>query len=190
MKSKITHTASLFLAGWQQTIVRQDLPLIVKCLQQLSEEEIWWRPNAASNSAGNLVLHLCGNVRQWIIAGLGGAAFKRERDLEFAERGPIPRKELVTRLRRTVRDAGRVIPKLTDESLARKFRIQGYHVTGLEAAFHVASISVITPARSSTSRNTRVVTICDSRGCPWLSPKQNNSAPRLSWKRGTGFSGC
>ena len=138
LKSKITHTASLFLAGWQQTIVRQDLPLIVKCLQQLSEEEIWWRPNPASNSAGNLVLHLCGNVRQWIIAGLGGAAFKRERDLEFAERGPIPRKELVTRLRRTVRDAGRMIPKLTDESLARKFRIQGYHVTGLEAAFHVA----------------------------------------------------
>lgn len=110
----------------------------MECLQQLSEEEIWWRPNSASNSAGNLALHLCGNVRQWIIAGLGGADFKRERDREFAERGTIPRRALVTQLRRTVRDASRVIARLSDESLSRKFEIQGYHVTGLDAAFHVA----------------------------------------------------
>lgn len=135
---KRTRTASLFLASSQQAIARQNLSLIVKSLQQLSDEEIWWRPNPASNSAGNLVLHLCGNVRQWIISGLGGAEFRRERDLEFSERGPIPRKELVTRLRRTVRDAGRVLAKLTDDALARKFTIQGYHVTGLEAVFHVA----------------------------------------------------
>jgi len=134
---KRTHTASLFLANSQQMIAKQSLALIVKSLQQLSEEEIWWRPNAASNSAGNLVLHLCGNVRQWIIAGLGGAEFKRDRDSEFAERGPIARKDLVARLRRTVRDACRVLAKLSDDSLARKHSIQGYNVTGVEAVFHV-----------------------------------------------------
>jgi uncharacterized damage-inducible protein DinB len=128
----------LFLANWQQLLAKQNLPHIVECLQQLSEDEIWWRPNSASNSAGNLVLHLCGNVRQWIIAGLGGADYKRERDREFAERGPIPRQALVTQLRRTVRDASRVIVRLSDESLSRKYEIQGYHVTGLDAAFHVA----------------------------------------------------
>src|SRR5437867_7915143 len=69
------------------------LPRIVDCLELLSEEEIWWRPNEASNSAGNLVLHLCGNVRQWIISGLGGEPDTRERDKEFAERGPISRSE-------------------------------------------------------------------------------------------------
>ena len=77
-------------------------------------------------------------MRQWIISGLGGTEFKRQRDLEFSERGPIPRRELVTRLRRTVRDACRVLAKLSDDTLARKLTIQGYHVTGLEAASHVA----------------------------------------------------
>jgi uncharacterized damage-inducible protein DinB len=138
MKPKTTRTAGLFLSSWQYVLAKQNLPHIVECLQQLSEDEVWWRPNSASNSAGNLVLHLCGNVRQWIIAGLGGAEDKRERDREFAERGPIPRQALVTQLRRTIRDACRVIARLSDESLTRKYTIQGYHVTGLDAAFHVA----------------------------------------------------
>jgi uncharacterized damage-inducible protein DinB len=110
----------------------------VKCLQQLSEEEIWWRPNPASNSVGNLVLHLCGNVRQWIISGLGGEKDRRERDREFAEQGPVAREVLITQLRRTVREACRVLTRLSDESLARKYKIQGYRATGLEAAFHVS----------------------------------------------------
>ena len=137
MNAKLTRIASLFLANSQNLIARQNLPHIVECLQELSEMEIWWRPNSASNSAGNLVLHLCGNVRQWIIAGLGGAEDKRERDREFAEQGPMPRKALVTQLRRTVRDASRVLGKLSDDSLARKYEIQGYHVTGVDAVFHV-----------------------------------------------------
>jgi uncharacterized damage-inducible protein DinB len=138
VKPKITHTASLFLASSQQLLAKQNLPRIVECLQQLSEEEIWWRPNPASNSAGNLVLHLCGNVRQWIISGLGGVDDKRDRDREFAEQGPIPRQALVTQLRRTVRDACRVLAKLSDDSLSRKYGIQGYRVTELDAVFHVA----------------------------------------------------
>ena len=137
MTSKKTRTASLFLESARERLAELSLPLIVKSLNQLTDEEIWWRPNAASNSAGNLVLHLCGNVRQWIIAGLGGEKFNRQRDLEFSEQGPIPRKELVARLRNTVRDACEVLAKLSDEELARKYSIQGYHVTGLDAVFHV-----------------------------------------------------
>ena len=138
MKPGKTRTASLLLASLQYSMAKQNLPRIAECLQELSEEEIWWRPNPASNSAGNLVLHLSGNVRQWIISGLGGAEDRRERDREFAERGPIPRKVLVTQLRRTVRDACRVIGRLSEDSLLRKHEIQGYHVTGLDAAFRVA----------------------------------------------------
>ena len=138
MKPRKTRTASLLLASLQHSMAKQNLPRIAECLQKLSEEEIWWRPNSASNSAGNLVLHLSGNVRQWIISGLGGAEDRRERDREFAERGPIPRKVLVTQLRRTVRDACRVIGRLSEDSLSRKHEIQGFHVTGLDAAFHVA----------------------------------------------------
>jgi uncharacterized damage-inducible protein DinB len=138
VKPKSTQTATLFLATWQDSLAKQNLPLIEKSLAQLSDEEIWWRPNSSSNSAGNLVLHLCGNVRQWIISGLGGAEFQRQRDLEFSEQGPIPRQVLVAQLRRTVREACRALAQLSDDSLSRKFTIQGYHVTGLEAAFHVA----------------------------------------------------
>jgi uncharacterized damage-inducible protein DinB len=137
VKPKTTRGAKLFLASSQRLLAKQSLPRIVKCLQQLSEEEIWWRPNSASNSAGNLVLHLCGNVRQWIISGLGGEEDKRERDREFAEQRPIPRQVLATRLRRTVRDACRVLERLSEDSLSRKYEIQGFHVTGLDAAFHV-----------------------------------------------------
>ena len=139
MKPKTTHAARLFLATSQHLFAKQSLPRIVKCLQRLSEEEIWWRPNSASNSAGNLVLHLCGNVRQWIISGLGGAKDRRQRDREFAEHGPIPRQVLVTQLRRTVQEACRVLAQLSDHSLSRKYEIQGFHVTGLDAAFQVAA---------------------------------------------------
>ncbi len=138
MKPKTTRSANMFLARSRYSLEKQNLPRIVKCLQQLSEEEIWWRPNSASNSAGNLVLHLCGNVRQWIISGLGGAEDRRERDLEFSERGPIPRKALITQLRRTVRDACRILALLSDDSLSRKYEIQGYHATGVYAVFQVA----------------------------------------------------
>ncbi len=116
---------------------RHYLSRILRCLDEMSDEEIWWRPNEASNSAGNLVLHLSGNVRQWIISGLGGAADTRERDLEFSERGPVSRRELATRLRTAVNEACRVLKKLTPQSLARNYTIQGYHATGVEAVSHV-----------------------------------------------------
>jgi uncharacterized damage-inducible protein DinB len=137
VKPKISRTASMFLSSSQERLAKLGLPLIVKSLQQLSEEEIWWRPNPASNSAGNLVLHLCGNVRQWIVSHLGGVEFERQRDQEFSEKGPIPRNKLVGQLRRTVRDACRVLTRLSDDSLAQKHVIQGLHVNGLEAVYHV-----------------------------------------------------
>src|SRR5438094_823497 len=104
------------------------LPRIIDCLQLLSEEEIWWRPNEASNSAGNLVLHLCGNVRQWIISALGGTPDNRERDKEFAERGPISRRLLIGRLKKTVEEACQTISRFPAEALSCEFDIQGYRV--------------------------------------------------------------
>src|SRR5262250_816287 len=101
------------------------LPRIIHCLELLAEEEIWWRPNAASNAAGNIVLHLCGNVRQWIISGLGRTRDVRERDKEFAERGPIPREALIARLKDTVGEACRTIESIPAATLLREFNIQG-----------------------------------------------------------------
>ena len=113
-------------------------PRIVRCLKLLSEDEIWWRPNRASNSVGNLVLHLQGNVRQWIISGLGKQPDRRNRELEFKETGPIARRVLLGGLRKTVREADQVLGNLSQPDLLRRFSIQGYHVTGFQALWHVA----------------------------------------------------
>jgi uncharacterized damage-inducible protein DinB len=122
---------------WRSRLRERFLPRIIECLGHLSEEEIWWRPNEASNSVGNLVLHLCGNMRQWIISGLGGAADIRERDKEFSERGPIARGELREELQQTVRQACAVLARLRARDLARRYRIQEYDVSGYQAATQV-----------------------------------------------------
>jgi uncharacterized damage-inducible protein DinB len=126
-----------FLAQAQRVLSAIYLPRIARCLRQLSQKEIWWRPNPASNSVGNLVLHLNGNVRQWIVAGLGGVPDTRQRDLEFQERGPIPRRALLARLHRTVGEACRVLTRLSASDLAHTYSIQGFQVTGLEAVYSV-----------------------------------------------------
>jgi hypothetical protein len=105
------------------------------CLGQLSEEQVWWRPHPAMNSIGNLALHLCGNVRQWIVAGLGEAADVRNRPAEFAERGPIPKAELLRRLEAVVAEARSVMARQTARQLLEVRRIQGSEVTGLAAVF-------------------------------------------------------
>jgi len=129
--------AALCVRRWRSRFEERYLPRIVGCLEQLSDEEIWWRPNDASNSIGNLVLHVCGNMRQWIISGLGGAADLRERDKEFAERGPVARKALLEKFQQTVSEAGVVMARLEPAALTRPYRIQGYDVSGYEAAAHV-----------------------------------------------------
>src|SRR5919108_762707 len=77
------------------------LPKIERCLEKLTDEQIWWRANEESNSIGNLILHLCGNVRQWILSGIGSSPDSRDRDSEFAQREVITRDELRNLLRST-----------------------------------------------------------------------------------------
>lgn len=126
-----------FLAQAKHSLGRYHLPRILRCLQLLSDSDIWWRPNTASNSVGNLVLHLEGNVRQWILSGLGGTPDRRQRDREFAERGPLGRHILAARLEKAVKEACRVIGKLPPRDLARTRRIQKFRVTAFEAIHHV-----------------------------------------------------
>lgn len=129
--------AQQMTAEARHSLERVYLPRIVHCLRLLSDEDVWWKPHAATNSVGNLVLHLAGNVRQWIVSGMGGAVDVRQRDREFAELGPLPRRRLIARLRRSVTEAGRVLAKLDARELARPRMIQGFRVTGFKAIFHV-----------------------------------------------------
>src|SRR6187431_723775 len=89
-------TPSLEFLQASRSFLKSDfMPRLTQCVKQLSEEDLWWRPNEASNSVGNLILHLVGNMRQWIVGGLGGIPTHRDRDSEFADRGPHPKAVLL-----------------------------------------------------------------------------------------------
>ena len=134
---RVTDGKAEFLKDARRRLNNQLLPQIVRCLALLSDEDIWWRPNDASNSVGNLVLHLSGNVRQWVISGVGGAADVRHRDKEFSERGPLPKRGLAALLRATVREAGSVLDRVPPDSLGEPFSRQGFEMTRIEAIGHV-----------------------------------------------------
>lgn len=113
------------------------LPRIVRCLELLGDDQIWWRPNTASNAVGNIVLHLCGNVRQWIDSGLGGSKDIRRRDVEFAERSQIPATKLALQLQSTIMQACRIVREIPDEKLLANHTIQGQSVSGIGAILRV-----------------------------------------------------
>jgi uncharacterized damage-inducible protein DinB len=122
----------------RRRIFDDDLPRLRKCLEALTDEEIWARPNANTVSVGNLVLHLAGNVRQWVCAGLGGAPDVRERSKEFSERGPVPRAELLRRLESSLADAAAVMARAGVEELLRRRPVQAFEETGIGILVHVA----------------------------------------------------
>jgi hypothetical protein len=110
---------------------------IATCLAKLTPEQIWMRGAENQNAAGNLVLHLNGNVRQWILGGVGGQPDHRERDAEFAARGGIAPAELTALLQQTVHEAIKVIGSLPHSRLTEPLTIQGFDLSVLEAIYHV-----------------------------------------------------
>jgi len=130
-------TSQAFIAHASKFLLGDYLPKIERCLEKLSDEQIWWRANEESNSIGNLILHLCGNARQWIICGVGGAPDARDRDSEFAQRERIPRDELLMLLRSTLSEVQTTLANLDPSILLEHRKIQGNDVEILEAIFHV-----------------------------------------------------
>ncbi len=110
---------------------------IATCLGKLTEEQVWARAGENENAIGNLVLHLCGNVRQWIVSGVGGQPDIRQRDREFDTRGGVPVQELEDRLRAVVREASAVILAVQPEHMSGRLVIQNYPVSVMEAIYHV-----------------------------------------------------
>jgi uncharacterized damage-inducible protein DinB len=117
--------------------IRQNRTQIVRCVGLLSDEQLWSRANERTNSVANLVLHLTGNVRQWILGGLAGEPIVRERPAEFAARGGVPRAQLVRTLEETVHAALDIVMRRHASQLIARYSIQGYDVTGVEAVCHV-----------------------------------------------------
>src|SRR6476659_2587335 len=117
--------ARAFIARASGYLLDDYLPKIERCLEKLSDEQIWWRANEESNSIGNLILHLCGNARQWIVCGVGAQPDNRDRDSEFAQRAIISRAELVTLLRSTLDEVHQTLKSLEPSLLLERRKIQG-----------------------------------------------------------------
>jgi uncharacterized damage-inducible protein DinB len=117
--------------------LEENTPKIKKCLDELTEEEVWKKPNASSNSVGNQLLHLCGNITQWILSSLGDTPDQRERDLEFSTEGGLTKKELFDKLESTVSNAIKVIQSLTGDELLQLRSVQGYQHSGVGIIIHV-----------------------------------------------------
>jgi hypothetical protein len=108
---------------------------IESCLDQLNEEQVWTRGGENENAAGNLVLHLCGNVRQWIVSGVGGAPDMRERDAEFAAQGGVSISDLKRRLRDVADESAAVLRQIPAARLTDRVTIQDYDVAVMEAIY-------------------------------------------------------
>ena len=123
----------------EQTLksIDENTSKIKACMMQLNEKDIWFRHNEHVNSVGNIILHLCGNIRQWIISSLGGAPDIRERDLEFSTAGGFTKEELTTRWQDTMQEAVTVITDASPENLLRNRVVQGSAHSGIGIIIHV-----------------------------------------------------
>ncbi|MEO8512670.1 MAG: DinB family protein [Ignavibacteria bacterium] len=139
MEKNISINKSLLQEFAEQSIYHISLnyPRIETCLGELNEEEVWQKPNSSSNSIGNLILHLCGNITQYILSSLGGMADNRNRDSEFEATGGFSKHELLKKIKYVSESACAVIKDLTEEQLINKYEVQGYTSSGIAIIVHV-----------------------------------------------------
>jgi uncharacterized damage-inducible protein DinB len=129
--------ARLFLEFSRSKLLGQYWPRLHEAVAPLSDEQVWWRPNEASNSIGNLILHLNGNVYQWLVASFNREEDKRNRPAEFATQGEATAAELLAKLGTTLDAATLVFNRLTADELLAPYEVQGYKVRGLDAVYQV-----------------------------------------------------
>ncbi len=127
----------LFLEFSRRKLLEQYWPRLRKAVEPLGNEQIWWRPNEASNSIGNLILHLNGNVWQWLVASFNRLEDQRDRPAEFKATGDFSATDLLERLSQTLGEAAKVLSRLTQDELLATWEIQGYTVSGLAAIYQV-----------------------------------------------------
>jgi hypothetical protein len=113
-----------YLDWCRNRLMNQYWPRIQKCVAELTEQDVWWRPHETNNSVGNLILHLIGNLRQFVLATIGGAPDTRNRDLEFGSRVLISKEALLNELERTLIESDRVLAQFDSSRLLDRAMLQ------------------------------------------------------------------
>jgi len=119
------------------TRIKINADKIIRCIDYLDEEELWKDFSPRLVSYGNLLLHLIGNISQYIISGLGSTSFKRERDLEFSGKPGISKEQLKDNFNSTINKAIKTIESLSQDSLMKIYHIQGKDISGIDTLIHV-----------------------------------------------------
>ena len=119
-------------------LLDQAVEKIDHCLDQLDDEQIWWRPEKGLNSIGNLLLHICGNLRQWCIVPVNDLPDNRKREAEFTT-DHMDRKELLDLVNSTVGEAKQSIRRIAGHQLLSQKLIQGFHVNLMNALLHTTT---------------------------------------------------
>lgn len=135
MNDMDSDVAELFLEISRKKLFNQYWPRLRQCVAPLSVEQLWWRPNPNSNSIGNLILHMNGNLRQWLVASFNDEEDTRDRPAEFAAEGGMIAAELLSQMGDTLGRAVTVLERLTAHDLLLPYKIQGYEVCGLYAVY-------------------------------------------------------
>ena len=126
-------TGELFLRHSVNKL-RQMTGYVEDCVLKLDADKVWQGPQ---NSVGNLVLHLCGNVRQWIGCSLGGEPDVRQRDREFAVESRVSTEELHFLLNGTMGEALSILEKFPPERLTERVSTQDGERFALEVIYLV-----------------------------------------------------
>lgn len=130
---------SLYQEFIHQAIFRleENPPRIKNCLDRLTESQVWQKPNPSSNSIGNLIVHLCGNITQYIHASLGNTPDQRNRDEEFSISGGLNKETLLKKINVVIEKAVNIIKACPKENLLRSRIVQGFEMSGLAIILHV-----------------------------------------------------
>ena len=137
MTETYSELAGIFLAFSRDRLMNRKWPRMKACVEPLTVEQVWWRPNEASNTIGNLLLHLNGNITQWLVDSFDRNEDRRDRPAEFAADRGLTAAELLQRLGATLDKAAKVLDRLTTEELLAPYEIHGYKVRGLDAVYQV-----------------------------------------------------
>jgi uncharacterized damage-inducible protein DinB len=108
------------------------------CVEELSEEQLWWRPNEQTNSVGNLVLHLSGSMRHYLSRGVGGIEYQRDRPSEFADRGSMSKEQLLATFDETIGQAAQTLQSFDTSRFLDATDEQNYVPTVFDAIFNIS----------------------------------------------------
>ena len=130
-------TKSLAISEFEKRVLEENYSRIFKCLTMLDDSSIWFSPNGNIPSIGNLILHLSGNCRQWILSGLGGQADNRNRDEEFKVHKNIRKSDLIFLMENVKTNMRHVLKDIKEGQMDGIYNIQGYRLTGFSVLMHV-----------------------------------------------------